>query len=115
MLLLLSIKNKIFNQLKTSGRSSKGSMGFLEPPFQGLPLKILYAQMSLYTHTGAIYAARNDDMVPVYDTAYFLHLTRITSCFAVSAARSRVMPLILQASNTIIGFSMHPTRALLAY
>ena len=117
MLLLLSIKNKIANQLKTSGRSSGGSMGFMELPFQGLPSKILYAQTYYvhYAHTGAIYAARNGDMVLVYDSAYFLHVMQITICFAVSATWSRVMPLILQALNTITGFSMHPMRALLAY
>ena len=31
--------------------------------------------------------------------------TRITSCFAASAARSRVMPLILRAPNTTTRFS----------
>ena len=35
----------------------------------------------------------------------FLRLTQITSCFAASAARGKVTPLILRASNTTTRFS----------
>ena len=45
-------------------------------------------------------AARDGDMLSV-----FPRLTRITGCFAASAARSRATPLISRASNTTTRFS----------
>ena len=44
-----------------------------------------------------------------------LRLTRITSCFANSAARSGVTPLILRASNTTTRFSSSSINQLLQF